>query len=256
MPENFFDILMILMTIVRKIFLIIVLALCLASCEKADFETAHRAYQSGDYKQALKQLTILANEDDAKAQNNLGFMCLNGIGVKKNYGDALKWFRKAAHHGVAEAQHSMGFMYAEGLGTAPVPAIALKWYRLAAKQGLSQAQFNLAYMYENEIGIRRNDKEVFYWYREAAKKGNLVAQYKLGLMYLNGIGVEKNQLKAYAWFGVASAGGYEQALSPRDAIGMQLDEEKLTKARNMARELWLMHNMIDVIKAPADDNST
>ncbi|MFT5134450.1 MAG: TPR repeat protein [Gammaproteobacteria bacterium] len=224
----------------------------LTACEKADFETAHRAYQAGDYEDALKQLTILSNADDAKAQNNLGFMYLNGIGVEKNYAKALKWYRKAALHGVPEAQHSMGFIYAEGLGTAPVLSSALKWYRLAAEQGLSQAQFNLAYMYENGIGIRRDEKEVFNWYEKAAEQGILLAQYKIGSMYLNGVGVEKNQLKAYAWFGVAVAGGYEQALSPRDAIRIQLDDDQLSKARNMARELWLMHSMIEKNTTPKE----
>ena len=109
------------------------LALSLSACERADFESAHQAYQSGDYETALKQLKILANEGDRKAQNNLGFMYLNGVGVELDGCRALKKYRKAANQGVAEAQHSMGYIYSEGLGTDPVYAIALKWYRLAAE---------------------------------------------------------------------------------------------------------------------------
>ncbi len=157
---------------------------------------------------------------------------------------------------MAEAQHSLGFIYAEGLGTAPVSAIALKWYRLAAEQGLTQAQFNLAYMYEHSIGIRRDNKEVLKWYGKAAQQGNLLAQYKIASMYLNGEGVEVNHLKAYAWFGVAAAGGYEQALSPRDAIGIQFNDEELTQARAMARELWLKHSMKEANTGMNGDDST
>lgn len=224
-----------------KIIASLLLAICLFACERADFESAHRAYQDGDYATAKKQLKILAQEGDKKAQNNLGYMYLNGVGVDKNHEKALLWYRKAAKQGVAEAQHSLGFMYSEGLGTDPVYAIALKWYRMAAELGLSQAQFNLAYMYENNIGIRRNDKQVFNWYSRAAEQGNLQAQNKLGLMYLYGNAVGVDQLKAYAWFGVASAGGYEQALGPRDAIGLQLNDEELAEARALARALWLKH---------------
>jgi len=219
------------------------LALLFTGCEKADFESAHRAFKSGDYARAKEQLQILADAGDAKAQNNLGYMYLNGIGVEKDYEMAMKWYRMAARQGVAEAQHSLGFMYAEGLGTATVAEIALKWYREAAGQGLPEAQFNLAYMYENSIGIRRDDAEMFRWYRAAAEQGNLRAQYKLGSMYLDGDGVERDRLKAYAWFGVAAAGGYEPALSPRDAIGIQLSDEELQQARTLARDLWLKYDM-------------
>ena len=219
---------------------LLVLACCLlAGCEKADFETAHRAFKAGDYANALEQLKILASADDAKAQNNLGYMYLNGIGVEKDYRKAFNWYRKSAMQGVAEAQHSLGFIYAEGLGTAAVPALALKWYRLAAEQGLSQAQFNLAYMHENSIGIRRDDAEVVKWYTRAAEQGNLVAQNKLGNMYLSGNATGKDLLQAYAWFGVAVAGGYEQALSAREAIAVQLDDEELVQARKLARDIWL-----------------
>jgi uncharacterized protein len=238
-----------------RLFFYIVLALCISACERADFETAHRAYQNGDYDTALQQLKILADGGDKKAQNNLGFMYLNGIGVDKNYSKAHKWYRKAALQGVAEAQHSLGFIYAEGLGTDPVYAIALKWYRLAAGQGLSQAQFNLAYMYEHNIGIRRDNEEVLKWYQKSAEQGNLLAQYKLGLMYLYGDGVEKDQLTAYAWFGVASAGGYEPALSPRDAIALQFNDDELDQARNIAREFWLRFGDKKDVKT-ADNDST
>ncbi len=235
--------------------LAVILALSLSACEQADFETAHRAFQSGEYDEALKQLRILADSGDEKAQNNLGYMYLNGIGVEKNYGRALKWYRKAAVQGVAEAQHSLGFIYAEGLGTAPVFAIALKWYRLAAEQGLSQAQFNLAYMYEHGIGIRRDNREVLKWYKKSAEQANLAAQYKLGTMYLNGDAIEKNQLHAYAWFGVASAGGYEPALSPRDAIGLQLEEAELDEARAMARALWVKQQANAANDSAAEDDA-
>lgn len=230
---------MILISTKLKLVSYLLLILLASACERADFETAHRAYQAGDYDTALRQLKILADGGDMKAQNNLGYMYLNGIGLEKNYSKELKWYRKAAEQGVAEAQHSLGYIYSEVLGTDPVYAIALKWYRLAAEQGLQQAQFNLAYMYENNIGIRRDDKKVLDWYQKAAEQGNIIAQHKLGLMYLSGDGVDIDTLKAYAWFGVASANGHEEALAPRDAISLQLSEDELEQARNSARKLWL-----------------
>ena len=72
--------------------LIIVLFFVLTACEKANFDTAHQAYENGDYDKALKILLPLAEADDAKAQNNLGYMYLNGIGVEKDYAKAHKWY--------------------------------------------------------------------------------------------------------------------------------------------------------------------
>jgi TPR repeat protein len=236
-----------------RIFIIIFLLGSICACERADFEKAHRAYLDADYENALMQLKTLANADDEKAQNNLGYMYLNGIGIEKNFTKALKWYREAAQQGVAEAQHSLGFMYAEGLGTAAVPDIALKWYRLSAEQGLSQAQFNLAYMIERGIGIRRDNGKVFHWYEKSAEQGNLIAQHKVASMYLDGIGVEQNRLMSYAWFGVASAGGYERAIDLREAIAIQFNSRQLENARNMARELWLMHSLGEIDRTAQKD---
>jgi TPR repeat protein len=225
---------------------LLIMAVLLSACEKADFETAHREFKAGNYDDALSQLKILAENGDAKAQNNLGYMYLKGIGVEINHRKAFNWYRKAAMQDVAEAQHSLGYIYTEGLGTEAVPALALKWYRLAAEQGLAEAQFNLAYMYENNIGIRRNNREVLFWYEQAAHQGSLAAQHKLGSMYLEGNGVEQDLLKAYAWFGVAVAGGHEQALSAREAIAVQFDFDQLEQARAMAREIWVKSGLKDM----------
>ena len=59
----------------------------------------------------------------------------------------MKWFRLAADQGDASAQYNLGFMYADGRGVPQNYAEALKWYRLAADQGHASAQFNLGLMY-------------------------------------------------------------------------------------------------------------
>ena len=47
-----------------------------------------------DYKQALAWFQKAANQGDAKAQNNLGFMYQNGFGVAQNYQQAKAWYQK------------------------------------------------------------------------------------------------------------------------------------------------------------------
>lgn len=48
---------------------------------EAQFEQAMTAYEAGHYSQALRLLQPLAQQDDAKAQYNLGLLYENGWGV-------------------------------------------------------------------------------------------------------------------------------------------------------------------------------
>jgi TPR repeat protein len=74
-----------------------------------DFQKGLAAAKAGDYATALQEWTPLAEAGDAKAQNKLGVMYDNGLGVPQDYLEALKWFRMAAEQGHADAQHSLGY---------------------------------------------------------------------------------------------------------------------------------------------------
>ena len=83
---------------------------------EAQFKQAMTAYEAGHYSQALRLLQPLAQQDDAKAQYNLGLLYENGWGVTQNYKKAVAWYQKAANQGIAEAQYNLGVMYEEGRG--------------------------------------------------------------------------------------------------------------------------------------------
>jgi TPR repeat protein len=74
-------------------------------------EDATAAYEPGDYATAYRLLRPLADQGDALAQTNLGFMYANGRGVPQDYSKALEWFGKAADQGFAIAQTNLGVMY-------------------------------------------------------------------------------------------------------------------------------------------------
>jgi TPR repeat protein len=54
---------------------------------------------------------------------------------KKDYQTALTEFRKAAEQGDADAQFNLGWMYADGQGVLQDFKTAVTWYRQAAEQG-------------------------------------------------------------------------------------------------------------------------
>jgi uncharacterized protein len=79
-------------------------------------EDGYVAYSKGDYATAMSLWRPLADQGNAAAQTNLGWMYQKGQGVPQDNAQAVVWYRKAAEQGDANAQYSLGFMYALGLG--------------------------------------------------------------------------------------------------------------------------------------------
>ena len=81
------------------------LALVFASSQALaqDFGAGLEAYNAGNYEAALEEWRPLAEQGDAGAQYNLGFMYSNGEGVPQDYAEAAKWYRMAADPGAARS---------------------------------------------------------------------------------------------------------------------------------------------------------
>jgi uncharacterized protein len=201
-----------------------------------DFQKGLAAAKAGDYATALQEWTPLAEAGDAKAQNKLGVMYDNGLGVPQDYLEALKWFRMAAEQGHADAQHSLGLLDEDGPG-AGAYAKAVKWYRLAAEQGHADAQYRLGIMYEEGRGVMFSSRnKARKWYRLAAEQGDNVAQYELGNMYRGGEGVPQDNVMSHVWYNIAAANGLSSAGRWRNLIASSMTNADISKAQAMARE--------------------
>ena len=55
--------------------------------------------------------------------------------MPQNYAEALKWYRLAADQGNAIAQYNLGFMYDNGQGVPQDYVRAHMWFNLSAAQG-------------------------------------------------------------------------------------------------------------------------
>ena len=106
----------------------------------ADFQKGWDAYNRGDYATALREFTPLAEQGDADAQFNLGWMYYEGRGVPQDYETAVKWWTLAAEQGDPHAQFNLGVMYRNGEGVPQDDRTAVKWYTLAAEQGVAGAR--------------------------------------------------------------------------------------------------------------------
>ena len=81
-----------------------------------------------------------AESGNVDAQNNLGWIYLNGHGAAKDYQESIKWYRMAAAQGNASAQFTLGKMYNSGQGVELDHMRAQMWLNLAAAKGNSEAQ--------------------------------------------------------------------------------------------------------------------
>ena len=77
----------------------------------AGSQEGHAAYEKGDFSAALNEWRPLAEQGDADAQFNLGFMYHRGQGTPQDYAQAIKWYRAAVEQGDVEAQYTAGKMY-------------------------------------------------------------------------------------------------------------------------------------------------
>ena len=120
----------------------------------ADFNDGWVASEEGDYKTAFNEWKPLADQGDADAQHNLGWMYGNGRGVLKDYKQAVKWYQKAADQGGADAQHNLGVMYAYGKGVLKDLSKAKYWIKKAYENPSANSKTkNLAEENLNELEL-------------------------------------------------------------------------------------------------------
>lgn len=72
------------------------------------------------------------------AQNDLGYLYIDGKGVPKDEKIGVEWIRKAAEQGDANGQDSLGEMYRDGHGVLQDNVRAYVWFNLAVEQYLRQ----------------------------------------------------------------------------------------------------------------------
>ena len=181
------------------------------------------------------QLQARAEAGDGFAEAALGRLYLEGWSVPRDVLRARQHFEYGASLGNAAAQNSLGVMLRDGLGVVgdvegaaqPDVAAAQHWFTRAADQHLPEAQFNLAALLWTEtagpevvqrsLGLMRRAAEADlriaqtelgrqlggygalpvalcdadqarHWLTQAARRGDADAQHHLGLLLLGGFG--------------------------------------------------------------------
>ena len=102
-----------------------------AACADA-LGRATAAYDHGDYVRAARDLSLLAEQGNPRAQGLLGFMYEHGFGVPQAYDAAADLYARGAAQGNPFAQAMLGLMYDKGHGVSRDVILAYKWLDLAA----------------------------------------------------------------------------------------------------------------------------
>ena len=173
----------------NNIILAFLCSFCFTLNTSADYIDGQRAYASGNYDGAITKWTQVAQEGNARAQYNLGWMHANGKGTAQDFKEAIKWYSQSAEQGNVNAQYNLGNLYLRGQGAAQNDKLAFSWFIKAAEQGDAPAQYNLGRMYILGKGDDKNFLEARFWIKQALENndeyiGALAQQvwddYKLG----------------------------------------------------------------------------
>ena len=155
----------------RTLALTIVLFGLTVSGRAAELDDAVAAAHRGEYAVALRLISPLAENGDARAQFNIGYMYANGWGVQRDLAGSVNWYRKAAEQGLEIAQHHLGIAYINGDGIERDDAKAAKWFKRAAEQGFSRSQFMLGRMYLEGRGVSKDLVQAYAWVVLAGRRG-------------------------------------------------------------------------------------
>ena len=133
---------------------------------------AAKAYDIGDYDTSLKIRMDLAQEGHGEAQQLLGQMFYDGIGIQQSYESAAQWWESSAEKGDTLAQNDLGVLYHEGLGVDQDYQKAAFWYPAAASQGSQQAQLNIGGLWFNGDGVTQDYVLAAHWFAMAKIGGD------------------------------------------------------------------------------------
>lgn len=149
---------------------------------------------------------------------------------------ALEWLKRAADNRAADAENLLGVIYLNGIGVACQPQTAAEFFTAAAEQDLKEAHFNLAGLLFSGKTTRSNDEMAWrhllraaelrhrpalrvlgYLYgvagdrvlaqrcfTHAALAGDAHSEYMLGMHYLHDAAVDANIDEAVYWLGNAA----------------------------------------------------
>ena len=171
------------------------------------FQQAVSAFTQHRYADAQPLLERAAEGHDAEAQNLLGIMLLNGMGVTPDVRRAAVLFEAAAAGGLKEAHYNLANIKFNAIGAVRDEAAAQRHLLAAARAGHRPSLRSLGFIYHAAGKQDRWPALATHCFRLAAEAGDPLAQYIYGLRLNRGHGTPADPLAAADCFAAAAQAG-------------------------------------------------
>jgi len=119
---------------VKKLYLAIIICLTFSIPTLAD-DIGFKYYEKGLYDKAFKIWAQEIKQGNKEAMYNMGLLYYFGQGVDQDLNLAFKYCEKAALKGSARAQNNIAFMHMKGIGTKKSYISAYAWSLIAIENG-------------------------------------------------------------------------------------------------------------------------
>ncbi|EDM72544.1 Sel1-like repeat [Roseobacter sp. AzwK-3b] len=180
----------------------------------------------------LMSLSLLGCASIQEVQNDRAIAAYKA----EDFGSALAIWSRLAEQGNARAQNNLGVMYSLGMGVKQDKELAMTWFRKSAVQGYALAQANIADSYYNGDGAPQDYQEAARWYTLAALAGDNEAQFYMGEMSAKGLGMPSDPVRAFVWYSFSADNGYENAVPALATLSAKLNEDQLNQANLLLAE--------------------
>ncbi|MGH8312286.1 MAG: 2OG-Fe(II) oxygenase [Gammaproteobacteria bacterium] len=170
---------------------------------EAQYRLGAGYFGAGDIQSALEWLTRAADQHWPDAQNLLGVIYANGIGVTCQPSRAAQLFAAATRRDLKEAHFNLSGLLFSGSVAQADDAAAMHHLLHAAELGHRAAWRVLGYLYSLE-STTASAALATGCFARAALQGDAYAEYVLGLRFLRGVGVAADVSEAAYWFASAT----------------------------------------------------
>tara|TARA_B100001113_G_scaffold74343_1_gene57840 strand:- start:1327 stop:1800 length:474 start_codon:yes stop_codon:yes gene_type:complete len=122
---------------VTKLYLAIIFILAFLNTAFSNDDIGYKYYEKGLYDKAIEIWSKEIKQGNKEAMYNMGLLYYFGKGVDKDLSVAFTYCKQAAFKGSARAQNNLAYMYMKGMGTKKSYISAYAWSLIAIKNGYS-----------------------------------------------------------------------------------------------------------------------
>ncbi len=165
---------------------------------QAQYRLGALHFSRGEIRPAIDWLSLAAEQGAEEAQNLLGIIYLNGIGIPCQPQKALELFGAAAQRDLKEAHFNLAGLLFSGVVVRDSDAEAVKHLLRAAELRHRPALRVLGYLY-SLAGDTALQELATLCFTHAALLGDAHGEYMLGMRYINGVGIDANPDAGAYW---------------------------------------------------------